>query len=137
MVVAGIALVTAIAHMSCIVLGESCFRAQLAPEVVVNSAIQGTWLAPVGTTFISALFVMCAVYALSAAKLIRPVPLLGLGIFLISGLCISRGLATIPILITLAEKAPIFAVVSGFIWFLSGVLCLVGYLLVTSSMGDT
>ena len=91
LLVAAIALVTAVAHLSCIALGESCYRGQLAPEVIVNSAIQGTWLAPVGTILVSALFVMCSVYAVSAAKIIRPVPFLRLGIFVIAGMCILRG----------------------------------------------
>jgi len=137
LIVAAIALITAIAHLSCIVLGAGCYRAQLAPEVIVNSAIQKTWLAPIGTTIISALFLVCALYTVSAAKIIRPMPFLRLAIFAISGLCVTRGLATFPILMTLSDKAPAFAVVSGFIWFLSGVLCIVGYCLVGDSRNST
>jgi len=135
-IVAGIALITAVAHMSCIVLGEACYRAQLAPEPVVQSAIQGTWEAPISTTFVSVLFVVCAIYALSAAQVIRPVPFLKLGIFCISGLCIIRGIATIPIVMMLSGEVPMFALVSGFLWFLSGVLCIVGYFMVNEKVRD-
>ena len=59
-IAAVIAILTALAHMSCIFLGESCYRSQLAPEVIIQSAVNGTLLAPVGTTFISiAVFTLC------------------------------------------------------------------------------
>ena len=75
-IVAGIAILTAIAHISCVFLGENCYRSQLAPEVIIQSAVNGTLLAPVGTTFISLLFLLCAIYALSAANIIIKLPLL-------------------------------------------------------------
>jgi len=128
--VAGIAIFTALAHMSCIVLGESCFRAQLAPEPIVQSAIEGTWVAPVGTTLVSALFVVVAGYAISAAKLIKPLPLLKLAIFTISGLCALRGVATLPLAHLYTDKVTSFVIVAGLLWFLSGVLLICGYILV-------
>tara|TARA_B100000768_G_C11069078_1_gene285785 strand:+ start:165 stop:656 length:492 start_codon:yes stop_codon:yes gene_type:complete len=90
-ITAGIAILTAFSHMSCIAIGESCYRAQLAPEPIIQSAINGTMLAPVGTIFISILFILCAAYALSAAKLIVQLPLLNMGIYTISALCLFRG----------------------------------------------
>lgn len=128
--VAAIAVFTAMAHMSCLVLGESCYRAQLAPEVIVNSATEGTWIAPAGTLFVSALFLICAIYAASAAKLIKPVPFLRLGIFTISGLCLLRGAATWPLSIMFPDKVTMFSIVAGIVWLVSGVLCLAGYFLV-------
>ena len=53
---ASIALFTVIAHMSCIFLGPACYQAQMAPPIIVQSAIDGTLIAPIGTTFISLLF---------------------------------------------------------------------------------
>ena len=90
-IAAVIAILTALAHMSCIFLGESCYRSQLAPEVIIQSAVNGTLLAPVGTTFISSLFLLCAIYALSAANVIMKLPLLKTAIYSISILCILRG----------------------------------------------
>ena len=59
-IAAVIAILTALAHMSCIFLGESCYRSQLAPEVIIQSAVNGTLLAPVGTTLIFfAVFSLC------------------------------------------------------------------------------
>ena len=87
-IAAVIAILTALAQMSCIFLGESCYRSQLAPEVIIQSAVNGTLLAPVGTTFISLLFLLCAIYALSAANIIIKLPLLKTAIYSISILCI-------------------------------------------------
>lgn len=129
LIVAGIAVTTAIAHMSCIVIGPNCFRAQLAPEIIVKSAVEGTWIAPIGTLFVSVLFLVCAIYAVSATKLIKPVPMLRAGIFVISGLCLLRGIATIPIVVLYPNIITTFAIVAGFVWFASGVLCLIGYIL--------
>jgi len=131
--VAGIAIFTALAHMSCIVLGESCFRAQLAPEAIVQSAIEGTWVAPVGTTFVSILFVVAALYAISAARIIKPLPLLKLGIYAISGLCLLRGVATLPIANQHTDKITNFIIFAGVLWFLSGVLLISGYFLINRS----
>ena len=131
--VAGIAIFTALAHMSCIVLGESCFRAQLAPEAIVQSAIDGTWVASIGTTVVSALFVVVAAYAMSAAKLVRPLPLLKLGIFTISGLCMLRGAVTLPLAHLYTDKITLFVIVAGLLWFLSGALFILGYFLVSRS----
>jgi len=69
--VAFVATITAYAHMFCIVLGVDCYRAQMAPDSNVKSAIHGTWFAPLGTAFISVLFLVCAAFVLSAAKTIK------------------------------------------------------------------
>ena len=112
-IVAGIAILTAIAHISCVFLGENCYRSQLAPEVIIQSAVNGTLLAPVGTTFISLLFLLCAIYALSAANMIIKLPLLKTAIYSISILCILRGLATIPLSLTYPEMVSSFSIIAG------------------------
>ena len=126
-IVAGIAILTAIAHISCVFLGENCYRSQLAPEVIIQSAVNGTLLAPVGTTFISLLFLLCAIYALSAAKIIIKLPLLKTAIYSISILCILRGLATIPLSLTYPEMVSSFSIIAGALWFISGVLFFLGF----------
>ena len=126
-IVAGIAILTAIAHTSCVFLGENCYRSQLAPEVIIQSAVNGTLLAPVGTTFISTLFLVCAIYALSAANVIMKLPLLKTAIYSISILCILRGLATIPLSLTYPEMVSSFSIIAGATWFSSGVLFFLGF----------
>ena len=126
-IAAGIAIFTALAHMSCIFLGESCYRSQLAPEAIIQSAVNGSLLAPLGTTFVSSLFLLCAIYALSAANIIIKLPLLRTAIYSISTLCILRGLATIPLWLAYPEMFSSFPIISGAIWFISGVLILLGF----------
>ena len=126
-IVAGIAILTAIAHISCVFIGENCYRSQLAPEVIIQSAVNGTLLAPVGTIFISFLFLLCAIYALSAANLIIKLPLLKTAMYSISILCIFRGLATIPLSLTYQEMVSGFSIIEGATWFVSGVLFFLGF----------
>lgn len=126
-IAAAIAIFTALAHMSCIFLGESCYRAQLAPELIIQSAANGSLLAPVATTFVSSLFLLCAVYALSAAKIIMKLPLLKTAIYTISIVCILRGLATIPLWLAYPEMFSSFPIIAGVTWFISGMLFLIGF----------
>lgn len=132
--VAAVALFTAVAHMSCIVFGESCYRAQMAPEALIQAAQKGGWEAPLATFIASSLFVICAIYALSAAKLIRSVPLLRLGILTISGLCLLRGVATLPLSLIFPEQVTTFSIVAGVVWFMSGAFCLYGFWAVRSHL---
>jgi hypothetical protein len=124
---ASIAVFTVVAHMSCIFIGESCYRAQLAPEPIIQSAINGTLLAPLGTIFISSLFIICAAYALSAANLIVKLPLLKIGVYTISTLCLLRGIATIPLSLLSPVMVSHFFIFAGVVWFISGLLFLFGF----------
>ncbi|WP_017218246.1 hypothetical protein [Pseudoalteromonas sp. NJ631] len=133
---AGIAIFTAVAHLSCIYLGASCYRAQLAPADIIDSAIAGTWYAPTATVFISALFLTTAAYALSVLKWIKPLPMLRPAIFTISTLCLVRGAITLPLAIVFPEKTTSFAIVAGGIWFLAGVFCLVGFKFIKNQEKD-
>ncbi|MEJ2611014.1 MAG: hypothetical protein P8179_13235 [Candidatus Thiodiazotropha sp.] len=131
--VALIATFTALAHLSCIFLGPSCYKAQLAPSEIIQSAIDGTFLAPVSTVVISALFLLCAVFAVSGAGFIKKLPLLKPVLITISGLCLVRGIVTIPFSFLFPEMVSTFSIVAGFIWFLSGILYLYGFIHVRSS----
>ena len=126
-ITAGIAILTAFSHLSCLAKGENCYRAQLAPEPIIQSAINGTMLAPVGTIFISILFILCAAYALSAAKLIVQLPLLNMGIYTISALCLFRGVATVPLSFMFPDMVSNFSIFAGAVWFVSGMLLLLGF----------
>lgn len=124
---AGIAVVTAVAHTSCMFFGPSCYQAQMAPKEIVQSAIDGTWIAPIGTIFISALFMLCAAYALSAAGIIKRLPLQGLGIYCIAALCVTRGAATLPLSFMFPDMVSNFSLLSGAVWFMTGLLFFFGY----------
>ncbi|TMP39805.1 hypothetical protein CWB96_06495 [Pseudoalteromonas citrea] len=121
------ALFTAIAHLSCIVLGEQCYRAQLAPRAIIESAIHGTLFAPLATVVIACIFIICALYALAGARAIVRLPLTRVAIYIIGSICILRGLATFPLLLSHPEMASTFAIIAGILWFLCGVGYLLGY----------
>ncbi|WP_440903075.1 hypothetical protein ACMZOO_09170 [Catenovulum sp. SX2] len=124
---AAIAGFTAFAHMSCIYLGPSCYQAQMAPTELIESAKNGTLLAPIATVFVSALFVICGLFALSAAGLIKRLPLLTTASYSISAVCLVRGLATIPLSFIFPQMVSGFSVVAGITWFIAGLLFLIGF----------
>lgn len=127
-----IATATALAHTSCIFLGPACYKAQMAPPVIVQSALEGSLVAPLATTFIASLFILCALYALSGASYIKPLPLLKLGLATISGLCLVRGFCTLPLSLLYPEMISSYGLLAGMVWFFCGILFGYGYLYVRS-----
>lgn len=130
-----IAALTALAHFSCIILGPGCYQAQMAPDALVQSAIDGTWIAPIGTLAISLIFMLCAIYALSAAGIIRRLPFLGLGVYCIGAICIFRGLATVPLSVAFPNMVSSFSISAGLVWFFTGLLFIFGYRHATQNNG--
>lgn len=128
-----VAFITAIAHLSCIFYGPACYQAQLAPQAIVQSAIDGTLLAPVGTIIISLLFIACGLFALSGAGFIKKLPLLHLALSTIAGLCILRGISTIPASYVFPELVSSVSIISGATWFVTGLLFAYGYLSIKGS----
>ena len=126
-----IAMGTAAAHLSCIYLGPECYAAQMAPPPIVESAINGTYLAPIGTIFASAVFVIQGLYALSGAgftgKLIDKLPLVNYAIYSITTLCIIRGLLPLQLWLRHPEKVNDTVLYVGIVWLMTGLLYLVGY----------
>lgn len=120
-------IVTAVAHLSCIVLGPACYQAQLAPSEVVQSALEGTMLAPLATVLVSGLFLLCALYAVSSAGLIRHLPLLRPAMFCLALLFVVRGIATLPLSLMYPEMVSAFSVVAGILWLLCGLCFWSGY----------
>ncbi|BBN80909.1 hypothetical protein PA25_08940 [Pseudoalteromonas sp. A25] len=114
------AIITAIAHTSCIVLGEQCYRAQLAPRFIIDSANAGTLLAPVTTLFLSTLFLVCGAYAFAATGLIRSLPLQRVALAVLAVMCLLRGLAAIPLSIIFWQQTSVFSIIASTIWFLCG-----------------
>lgn len=125
--VALLAFFTALAHLSCIVLGPECYRAQMAPESLIELSKSAPWRAAFETTLVSLLFVATAVYCLSGAAVIRKLPLLKQAIITISVICTLRGIATVPLSIFFPEQITTFSLVAGALWFLAGVGSFIGY----------
>jgi hypothetical protein len=126
-----VAMGTAAAHLSCIYLGPECYAAQMAPQQIVESAINGTYLAPVGTVFASGIFVVLGLYALSGAgftgMLIDKLPLVNYAIYTIATLCIIRGVLPLQLWLRHPEKVNDTVFYVGIVWLVTGLLYLVGY----------
>ena len=124
-IAAGIAVFGALIHWIAPVLGPDFYAFLRAPAVVVQSARQHTWLAPVGALVIGMLMLVCALYALSGAGLIRPLPLLKTGILVTGVICLVRGLAVLPFLLLMPKTVTAFNIIASLIWFICGL----GYVL--------
>jgi len=126
-IVTGIAFSTALAHLSCIYFGPSCYAAQMAPTAIIESAKHGTLLAPIGAIVVSALFILIGLYSLSAAKIINNLPLTKLAIYVISTISIIRGILGIQLAIRHPERMDFIATTASVVWLVAGLLLLSGY----------
>lgn len=125
--VALISIGTAIAHMSCILLGPQCYAVQMAPPEIIESAKNGTLLAPIGASIVSLLFVVVALYSMSSAGVIKKLPFLSVGVYVISILCVVRGVATIPSSFIFPEMVSTFSILAGIVWFSTGIMLYLGH----------
>jgi len=121
------ATITAIAHLSCIFLGPQCYAVQMAPEVIVESAQNGTILAPLGTVVVSAIFIAMGCYALSAANIIRKLPWLKPVVYTLAILCIIRGILPLQLWFRHADKVSEPVLYVGIVWLLVGLCYLLGF----------
>jgi len=126
-----IAIGTALAHLSCIYFGPKCYAAQMAPPQIVESAIKGTYLAPIGTLFASGIFIVLGLYALSGAgftnKLLSKLPLIKYAIYTIATLCIIRGILPLQLWLRQPDKVTDVVLTVGLVWLFAGLCYLFGY----------
>ena len=120
-----IASAAAIWHLLCIWGGPSWFAFARAPKQLIDSAQQGTLLAPVSTVIVAGLMFACTVFAFSAVGLIRKVPLVKPALITIALLCTVRGLVGIPTFVT-AAGIDIWQIVASTVWLYVGVCFIVG-----------
>ena len=120
-----IASAAAIWHLLCIWGGPSWFAFARAPKQIIDSAQQGTLLAPVGTVIVAGLMFACTVFAFSAVGLIRKVPLVKPALITIALLCAVRGLIGIPTFVTSAGL-DIWQIVASTVWLYVGVCFIAG-----------
>jgi len=120
-----IAFAAAIWHLLCILGGPSWFAFARAPQQIIDSAQQGTLLAPIGTIAVASLMFACSFYAFSATGLIRKMPLLKPALITISLLCTIRGLIVIPVLLA-AKSWDVWEMVASSVWFYVGVCFILG-----------
>jgi hypothetical protein len=120
-----IASVSAFWHLLCIFGGPSWFVFARAPQQIIDSAQQGTLLAPIGTIVVAGLMFACSIFAFSAVGLIRRVPHTKLALIVIAILCILRGLIAIPTF-THAAGIDLWQIIASTLWFYVGICFFVG-----------
>ena len=120
-----VAFAAAIWHLLCILGGPSWYSFARAPHVLIESAQQGTYLAPVVTIIVAGLMFICSAYALSAAGLMRKIPLTTAALATIALICIIRALIAAPLLIRSTEL-DIWQLVASSIWLYVGICFLLG-----------
>ena len=115
-----IASASAIWHLLCLWGGPSWFAFARAPQQIIDSAQQGTLLAPIGTIIVAGLMFLCTVFAFSAAGLIRKLPLVKPALMTIAMLCTLRGLIAIPVFIT-ATGLDLWQIIASMVWLYVGI----------------
>ncbi|MCJ8319810.1 MAG: hypothetical protein MJK12_09250 [Colwellia sp.] len=120
-----IASAAALWHLLCIFGGPSWFVFARAPQQIIESAQQGTLLAPLGTLIVAGLMFACTVFAFSAVGLVRKIPLIYPALITISVLCILRGLVVIPTLLTSADL-DLWQLIASTVWFYVGICFTLG-----------
>ena len=115
-----IASVSAIWHVLCIFGGPSWFEFARAPQQIIDSAQQGTLLAPLSTIVVAGLMFSCTIFAFSAASLIRKVPLLKPALITIATICTLRGLLAVPTIIN-STGLDVWQVIASSFWLYVGI----------------
>jgi len=110
-------LAASILHLACIAGGPDWYRFFGAGERMARMAARGHWYPTVLTLGIAAMLGAWALYAWSGAGLIRRLPLLRLGLCVITGVYLVRALAFVPL-------KPFFPGNSDAFWYWSSGICL-------------
>jgi len=116
----------AIAHLGCIIFGGDWYRFFGAGEQMAKMAEGGHWYPIVVTSIIVVVLSVWSLYALSGARVIPRLPLLRLGLLIISVIYILRGVAFVGIMPMFPENSLTFWLVSSSISLSIGVLYAVG-----------
>ncbi|WP_395005193.1 hypothetical protein [Undibacterium sp.] len=132
-----IALIGVVIHIAAIFGGPSWYAYFGAPASVVQSARDGTWLAPVGALIIAGLMAICSAYAFSALGVIRRLPLLRTGLAGMATICLLRALVLWPLMIRHPELRNLFEIVASIVWGVAGVGFVFGYRLVHRQNQDS
>lgn len=127
-----IALIGVAIHIAAIFGGPEWYAYFGAPPQIVQSAREGTWLAPVSTMIITILMAICAAYAFSALGVIRRLPLLRTGLVGMATVCLIRFLILWPLMINHPELRNTFEIVAAIVWGMAGVGFVFGFRMVHS-----
>lgn len=116
----------AFAHLGCIIFGGDWYRFFGAGEQMARMAEDGHWYPTVVTSIIALILSVWSLYGLSGAKVIFRLPLLKLGLTVISLIYLVRGVAFVAIMPLFPENSLTFWLVSSGICLTIGILYSVG-----------
>jgi len=118
--------IAALAHLACLVVGAPLFRLLGAGEQLAQLHAAGYWYPTVVTLAIASVLAIWAAYALSAAGVVRSLPLRRTVLFAITAIYIVRGVAFVPVMAYFPGNSITFWVVSSSICLAIGLVHLVG-----------
>jgi len=127
----------AIAHLGCIIFGGDWYRFLGAGEQMAKMAEEGHWYPTVATLIIVVILSIWSLYALSGARVIFRLPLLRLGLVVISTIYLLRSIAFVIIMPMFPGNSLTFWLVSSGITFSIGMLYAVGTFQVWSKLSET
>ena len=116
----------ALVHLGCIIFGGDWYRFFGAGEQIAKMAEDGHWYPTVFASFMVLILSIWSLYGLSGAKVIFRLPLLKLGLIVISLIYLVRGVAFVLIMPMFPENSLIFWLVSSGICLFIGILYSVG-----------
>ena len=116
----------ALAHIGCIIFGADWYRFFGAGEQMAQMAEAGDWYPAVVTSVIVIFLAIWSLYALSAAGVIRRLPLLRLALCLIASIFLIRGISFVMLMPMFPENSLTFWLVSSGICLMIAILYAVG-----------
>ena len=116
----------ALAHLACLVVGAPLFRLLGAGEHMAQLHAAGHWYPTAVTLVIAAVLAIWATYALSAAGVVRALPLRRTVLSAVTAIYIVRGVAFVPVMAYFPGNSVTFWVVSSSICLAIGLVHLVG-----------
>lgn len=116
----------ALAHLGCIIFGADWYRFFGAGEQMAQLAETGHWYPTAVTSVVVFALSLFSLYALSGANLIGRLPLLKLGLIVISAIYLFRGLAFVVIMPLFPDNSLAFWLISSGICLTIGILYVVG-----------
>ncbi len=116
----------ALLHIGCVVFGGDWYRILGAGEAMAQMAEAGHIYPTLITSALALMLLVWALYAMSGAGMIMRLPLLRLGLMVISGICLLRGVAFVFLMPMFPDNSLTFWLVSsGFCLFI-GVMYALG-----------
>lgn len=119
-------MLAALAHLGCIFFGGDWYRFFGAGEQMALMAERGEWYPTAVTSVLVLVLFTWSLFALSGAKVIPRLPLLKLGLVVISLIYLVRGVAFVAIMPMFPENSLTFWLVSSGICLLIGLMYSVG-----------